>query len=217
MIFHIMAGGPIEMLPEIAHYKSDPVSWIGVDRGLLTLLNLGITPVKGIGDFDSVTEAELKWVKRNYAHLDISPAEKDQTDTELAVNWCLAQKPNKIRIFGATGGRLDHALANMQLLMKGVSQEIVIEIIDRQNILTLLSPNTYNFEQHEEYPYVSFLPFSREVHGITLNGFKYPLTNRSIEWGTTLCVSNEIIEQMGTFSFSEGIVIMVKSKDLGAG
>ena len=43
--------------------------------------------------------------------------EKDETDMEHALNWAIEQKPEKIRIFGATGGRIDHMFANIQLLI----------------------------------------------------------------------------------------------------
>ena len=52
--------------------------------------------------------------------LHIVPREKDQTDLEIAINWALEQKPALIRIFGATGGRLDHGLANIQMLLKRI-------------------------------------------------------------------------------------------------
>ncbi len=214
MIIHIVAGGPVKMIPSFTQYNENDVTWIGVDRGLLTLLKQGVIPAKGIGDFDSVSHSELEWIKEKYSQLDIVPAEKDQTDTELAIDWAIAQNPEKILVFGATGGRLDHALANIQLLMKGITQEVVIEIIDTQNVLSLVSPGNYNIEKTKCYSYISFLPFTKVVKGMTLTGFKYPLKNRNIEWGTTLCISNEIIEERGTFSFSDGIVIMVKSKDL---
>ncbi len=63
-------------------------------------------------------------------HIDIWPAEKDQTDTDIALEWALEQQATKIRLFGATGGRLDHLFGNVQLLFKGKDGQI--ELIDRQ-------------------------------------------------------------------------------------
>ena len=48
--------------------------------------------------------------------------EKDETDMELAFNWAVEQKPNNYSIFGATGGRLDHLFANVQLLLKSINR-----------------------------------------------------------------------------------------------
>jgi thiamine pyrophosphokinase len=213
MNIHIVAGGPVELIPSLITYSEESIVWVGVDRGLFHILKQGIIPSVGIGDFDSVTKEELEWMKSKCNELDISPAEKDQTDIELALEWALAKMPKKISVFGATGGRLDHALASIQLLIRGLQQGVVIEMIDCQNILRIVSPGTYSIHQNPEYPYVSFLPFSSKVRGIILKGFKYPLTDCNLEWGSTLCISNELIEETGTFSFIDGIVIMVKSKD----
>ena len=68
-------------------------------------------------------------------------------------------------------------------------------------------------EEHKNFPYVSFVPVTEIVEGITLFGFKYPLTNKTIEWGSTLCISNELVEEKGTFSFTSGILMLIRSTD----
>lgn len=66
MHIHIVAGGPIEYIPPLEREASqEDVLWIGVDRGTLFLLEQGITPAKAFGDFDSVTEEELRELKEN--------------------------------------------------------------------------------------------------------------------------------------------------------
>ena len=63
------------------------------------------------------------------------------------------------------------------------------------------------------FKYISFIPISTEVKGITLEGFKYPLTGCQIGLGSTRCISNELITDCGTFSFSEGILMIIRSTD----
>jgi len=64
--------------------------------------------------------------------------EKNETDLELALTWAVEQNPELIRIFGATGGRLDHLLANVQLMFKPLVEtgNVNIFLIDKQNILS---------------------------------------------------------------------------------
>ena len=123
--------------------------------------------------------------------------------------------PEKIRIFGATGGRLDHMFGNIQLLIQANKNknDVEIEIIDRQNIIFLKSPGTYRLQKITDKKYISFIPISTEVKGLTLNGFKYPLTECHISLGSTLCISNELLIDNGTFSFSEGILMIIRSTD----
>jgi thiamine pyrophosphokinase len=61
--------------------------------------------------------------------------------------------------------------------------------------------------------YVSFVPLTLNVKGLNLEGFKYPLKDRHITIGSTLCISNELIGDNGTFSFSEGILLVIRSND----
>ncbi|ASA96245.1 thiamine diphosphokinase [Anoxybacillus flavithermus] len=210
MIIHLVAGGPTSFLPHLKTYDGEDVCWVGVDRGVLALLDAGIMPKRAFGDFDSIAEYELQQLQTQLPHIDIWPAEKDQTDTDIALDWALEQQATKIRLFGATGGRVDHFFGNVQLLFKGKDGQI--ELIDRQNIVTLYRSGKHVVEKKDEYRYISFIPMT-PIRALTLRGFKYPLDAHDVPLGSTLCVSNELIHHFGTFSFTEGILMMIRSKD----
>lgn len=214
MIIHILGGGPLDLLPELRKYDDKNIIWVGVDRGVYTLLKQGIKPSMAIGDFDSVSRGELITIEKSIDSLKRFQPEKDETDMELALNWALAQNPATIRIFGATGGRMDHTFGNIQLLIHSTEkQSIHVEIIDQKNIIYFKTPGEYQIQKLKDKKYISFIPITQEVKGITLNGFKYPLINRHISIGSTLCISNELIHDYGTFSFSEGILMIIRSTD----
>jgi thiamine pyrophosphokinase len=215
MHINILAGGPEELLPNLNDYTCENDLWVGVDRGVYTLLTHNIKPLIAFGDFDSVSNEELKFIEGQVEEMKRFMPEKDETDMELALNWAIEQSPEKIRIFGATGGRLDHLLANVQLLVKPFMEgkNVNIFLMDRQNILALKGPGSYTLEKRLDKKYISFVPLTLDVKGITLNGFKYPLKNRHISIGSTLCISNELISDYGTFSFSEGILLVIRSND----
>ncbi|WP_066318403.1 thiamine diphosphokinase [Bacillus sp. FJAT-29814] len=215
MVINILAGGPEELLPDLTEYNTESEVWVGVDRGVFHLLSRNIQPMMAFGDFDSVSERELAFIESKITNLKRFKPEKDETDTELALNWAVAQNPEEIRLFGATGGRLDHLLANVQLLFKPLSQGnfTKISLIDRKNIAYLAGPGTYSVEKMPEKKYISFVPLTLNVSNLTLQGFKFPLENRHISMGSTLCISNELISEYGTFSFSEGILIVIRSHD----
>lgn len=215
MIINILAGGPEELLPDLTDYTKENAIWVGVDRGVFQLLKRNIKPEIAFGDFDSVSPEELRFIERQVSELKRYNPEKDETDMELALNWALAQKPTIIRLFGATGGRLDHFFANVHLLLNPLKEKnpASIYLIDRYNIVFLKEPGSYTIEKMKTKKYVSFVPLTLEVSDITLEGFKYPLKNRHISFGSTLCISNELINDYGTFSFSEGILIVIRSHD----
>ncbi|MBS4189180.1 thiamine diphosphokinase [Bacillus sp. FJAT-49705] len=215
MNINILAGGPTDLLPNLSNYRSIDDIWVGVDKGVLTLLSHKIQPAVAFGDFDSVTEDELEIIKENIKELKKFIPEKDETDMELALNWSLKQEVDLIRIFGATGGRLDHFFANIHLLIKPIlaRKMIQIEVIDQKNIVYLKGPGKFSIMKNPQLKYISFIPITMEVENLTLLGFKYPLNDRNIPLGSTLCISNELINDYGNFSFSKGIIMVVRSND----
>lgn len=215
MNINLLAGGPEELLPNLNEYTSENDIWVGIDRGVFTLIKKNITPKIGFGDFDSVSNEEMLVIAGHVKEMKRYKPEKNETDMELALNWAIKQEPVLIRIFGATGGRLDHLLANVHLLAKPVMDENNIDIVlfDKQNILALKGPGSYKMEKRLDKKYISFVPLTFNVKGLSLEGFKYPLKNRHISIGSTLCISNELISDNGTFSFSEGILLVIRSND----
>jgi thiamine pyrophosphokinase len=215
MNINILGGGPEEFVPALHRYQDEGSIWVGVDHGVFRLLHHGIKPDMAFGDFDSVTEDEWKQIEENVNQINRYLPEKNETDMELALNWAIKKSPEIIRVFGATGGRIDHFLANVQMLGKkeNLHPFITIEIIDIQNQVQIVPPGEYTLKEKTDSKYVSFLPLTTEVEGLTLKGFKYPLQDKHISLGSTLCISNELIQPTGTFSFRSGILMMIRSHD----
>lgn len=209
----IVGNGPKEHISNLSTYNDKIDVWIGADRGALTIIEHGVSLDYAVGDFDSITDAENGIVKTNSTVYKEYPSEKDETDLEIALFYAYELQPKCIYLFGVTGGRLDHGLINIQLLFSIMKREIQGIIADKQNQLELLEPGSYSITNNEAYPTISFIPFTQHVKGLTLTGFYYPLTEQSIVWGSTLCISNKLLSNNGTFSFKEGILLLIKSRD----
>ncbi len=205
----------MELLPDLTEYDLESCLWVGADRGVYTLLANGIKPDYAFGDFDSVSAEELMEIEKNGIMFKKFKPEKDETDLELALDWALKKKPEVIRIFGGTGGRLDHMFAGLSLQLRPILEKnyIPIELIDRNNIVYLVTPGIHQIKFMPEKKYVSFFPVLTSVSGLTLTNLKYPLTDHHVPLSSTLCISNELISDYGTFSFSEGILMVVRSSD----
>ncbi|WP_225435205.1 thiamine diphosphokinase [Bacillus aerolatus] len=211
----LVAGGPELELADLEAFKEEGVYWIGVDRGTLYLLNRGIIPQAAFGDFDSVTAEEWRLIQQQVEVVHQFPPEKDETDLEIALMKAMEMKPEQLFILGATGGRLDHFFGTMSLLTSKyiVGSDTQIEVVDRFNRLSICGPGTRKAWKDPNYKYFSFFPVSGEVTGFTLDGFKYPLENHTVQAGSTLYVSNELAGESGTFSFTGGILMVVRSSD----
>src|SRR5699024_11613975 len=101
-----------------------------------------------------------KKVKKYEDVFEIHTTEKDKTDLEIALQNALSLEPDTIYLFGVTGGRLDHALINLQILHKMIHNNIRGMIIDKWNEVEMAVPGTYNVKKSDLYPYVSFIAYT---------------------------------------------------------
>ncbi|HLR54860.1 MAG TPA: thiamine diphosphokinase [Pseudogracilibacillus sp.] len=209
----IMASGPLDHIPELQAYNEEISTWIAADRGALTLINQGINVTYALGDFDSVTVEQKKLVQSKATYFAAYPVEKDETDLEIAIQKALELNPEKIYLFGVTGGRFDHTFINVQLLHTILEAGVQGIIIDSWNQLELTKPGKHSITKNEHFPYISFVPLTKEVTGISLSGFYYPLKQAAITWGSTLCISNQLLDQTGELSYKTGMLLAIKSRD----
>lgn len=185
---------------------------VGSDRGALYLIQHGYKPHISLGDFDSVTAEELTLIRTSsLTFIDCDPVFKDLTDTEMAFNWALAQQPDRIVMIGALGTRFDHSLANVHLLRKGTEQGISCSIVDANNQIIIIDQSTRI--RRGRYTYISLLPLSLEVTGITLHGFQYPLRQATLQIGQSLGISNVLKEPEGLIELQTGLLLVIQSKD----
>ncbi|WP_091483857.1 thiamine diphosphokinase [Gracilibacillus orientalis] len=208
----IVAGGPEKALASLISYQDDVDIWIGADLGASYLLRNQLPIDIAIGDFDSIDLEEKELIKQQANIFREFPVEKNETDLELAVEAALSYHPASIFLFGVTAGRLDHELANIQMLYRLIEKNVSAKIIDHKNILSIYKPGEYDVQANSS-ELVSFIPLTPIVKGLTLHGFCYPLDNYTVTWGSTRCISNQLINEQGTFLFNDGILIMIKSTE----
>ena len=187
---------------------------IAGDKGLEALYQLKIIPNHVVGDFDSVSPEILEFYKKQSQIIfHTFNAEKDNTDTDIALKLAIQLKSSKITILGALGKRMDHAIANIHILKDALEANIPCQIIDEHNRIYLINKEM-TLEKDKVYgKYISLIPLTSEVKDLTLTGFKYPLNNYDLPIGTSLGVSNEIVENIAQIKMKKGILIVIESKD----
>ena len=210
----IITGGHIEVAFLHKFLERERFSTIiAVDHGLVAVDTLGITPDYIVGDFDSVPEELLTKYRNNATPIDTFPREKDKTDTQIAIELAMIQGASSIIIVGATGSRLDHMIANIHLLLLPLHNNIDSCILDGNNKV-YLKQKSFCIERMKQHgDYVSLLPFSEEILGLTLIGFKYPLDRIRLTSGSSLGISNEIIDEFARVEFTSGTLLVIEAKD----
>ena len=210
-IVNLLVGGPTANYP--ADLTTIPGPWVGADRGALRLVKRGIQPVMVVGDFDSIDAAELQTVKDALVGAVVVKPDQDHTDTQLAIKSIFEQlQPDEVHLYGATGGRLDHLLANMWLVLDPVFRQWApqIKLIDKQNSVRFFLPGDYQITKEADKRYLAFVPLM-PMH-LTLPDEKYQLDAAynayPISWA-----SNEFSGNTGHFSFDAGVLAVIKSRD----
>lgn len=184
------------------------------DAGLELLASLQIMPDRIIGDLDTVQSGLVKSYAVRGTPMDIHKPQKNETDMELALQDALDDGFYQIDVLGALGGRLDHELANIQLLLLYQRKGAAVELYDAQNRIAMAHPGQRFFRQGQYGRYVSFIPLSDQVKGLTLTGFRYPLQDKDLEKGASLCISNEIAGEEATVDYRSGDLLVIWSRDI---
>jgi len=178
------------------------------DGGLRHLQTSNIKPNVIIGDMDSVDPAQLAHYDAQEIKIIKYPADKDFSDTELALDYALNLKPEKILIWCALGGRIDHALANILLLLKGQEKGVDTLLIDEYCEIFLMNREAYFINDTGKT--VSLLALTPEVTGITLSGFRYPLENGNLKMGQSRGISNIIGKDHADIKIETGKLLIIK-------
>jgi thiamine pyrophosphokinase len=200
---------------------------VAADVGGKLLLELGVpgdTPTILVGDMDSIDEkdlADFRALKKNGEDVEVikvSP-EKDATDTELAFDVALRKGADEIIILGALGGRMDHALANLSLLIRAKGEngrrrkKVVARIVDERQEITLLDAGVKNRIEGDLGDTVSLMSLCGDVEGVITNDLKYPLSDAILSQFSPLGVSNVISGADPWVLFQKGFLLLVTVKE----
>ncbi len=209
----IITGGKINKNFAKKYLKSNKYDIIiAVDKGLETIDYLKLQPQYVLGDFDSVNTKILeKYKTQNIKIIKLNP-EKDLTDTHSAIDLALEIKSTEITILGAIGTRLDHTIANIHILKQALDKNIKAKIVNEKNEIELIDKEII-IKKDDNYKYVSIIPLTTQVTGITIEGMKYIINDYTLSIGDSLGVSNEQIDKEAKISIKTGILVVIKSKD----
>ena len=169
----IVTGGTIQS--EFAARYIEEREWdyvVCADAGMKFCHEAGIIPDLILGDFDSVDQESYEYFKAVCSErMERFPSHKDETDTELALLRAIEIGADAVTMIGATGTRLDHVMGNIQMLKLALDRQVSCQIVDAHNRIRMVQGEAALKKADQFGKYVSLLPFTPEVTGITLKGF----------------------------------------------
>lgn len=178
------------------------------DGGLRHARALGLTPDLVVGDFDSHDAADA--VGEDVIRL---TPEKDDTDTQHCLRTLLARGCAEVTVVCATGGRLDHLLANLSLCEQARSLGGRCLVLDRQNLAFLHEGGSRHFMTDPRYRFFSIVPLDAVLTGVTIRGAKYPLDRATVTRAGMISISNEPAGASFEIAIERGEALIVFSKD----
>lgn len=199
----IIGGADISRYERVRTYLREDDFYICCDSGLRHRAGLGIVPDLIVGDFDSHDDPHL-----NIETITL-PCEKDDTDTVFAVKEALARGFQDFLLLGVIGGRLDHTLGNVSILMMLDSQGKRAVALDDFSEIQVVSAEPVQISG--QYAYFSLLNITGVAKGITIKGAKYPLKDAEITCEYQYGVSNEVLPgMMAEVSVKTGRLLLLK-------
>jgi len=202
----IFAGGTLQPGKAIdaAIRSADLV--IAADSGAQTALQLGLTPAIVVGDFDSLSISP-ETLKAQGCQLIGVAVEKDETDTELAINIAIQQGASEITILGGLGGqRFEHSIANILLI---ADYSLPIRIIDGPSTCWLLRGPGNTTITGEPGDLLSLFPLTAEAHDVRTNDLYYPLRGETLRFGRPRGISNVLTTTQAQVSVEQGLLLVI--------
>ena len=176
---------------------------IAADGGYPLAVRLFGTPDLAVGDFDSL--GYLPEGVKTVTH----PSEKDDTDMALAAELAIANGAEELILLGALGGRLDHTVANLQLLASLAARGVRTTLVgaDGVAVTALVGGECARFPA-TAHGTLSVFAFGGDAAGVTLTGLKYPLDKATLTPRFPLGVSNELVGGEAAVSLQSGTLLL---------
>ena len=181
---------------------------IAADSGFLNAKKLGVHIDVLLGDFDSLGKFDTPEETEVLRY----PAEKDLTDTQIAIETAIERGADDIVIIGGLSGRLDHTLSNVSILEDLSKRRVHAVITDGANRVHYIN-STSTLLPRSGYKYLSIILASEVAKGVSAEGCKYPLKNAKLERRLQYAISNEIVGNCALISVKKGALYIVESRD----
>ncbi len=206
----LFANGLVPDLESVRRLLRPDDALFAADGGTHHLLALGLTPSAIIGDLDSLSEADQRRMTAKGARLVTYPADKNQTDLELALEHVLQQGFTEVTIVGALGGRLDQTLGNLALLSnRWRSPEQALDVRLDDGVEEVFFARGKFQVRGAAGDTVSLIPWGTPVTGILTEGLRWPLRSETLYPDKTRGISNELLGEAATVSFESGLLLVV--------
>ena len=183
---------------------------ICADGGANHAYIMEITPNYIIGDLDSVKGNIVKYYENLNVEFEKFPSRKNETDTELCIYLAKKLKATEIHFVGALGKRVDHMIANINLLYYVRMQSIIPKIISESEEIYIAS-NEEIIICGNKGDTISVIPINGNANSVTISNLEYPLENYDMKFYLPLGISNVMLENECKIKVDDGSLLIIKN------
>lgn len=180
---------------------------IAADGGLKYLEQNGIKADLVIGDFDTLH------YKPDHPNVITLSEEKDDTDTLAAIREGINKGYSTFYIYCGMGGRVEHTIANMQLLAYLSQSNRKGFLFGKDCVMTAITNGSMKFSSNAN-GCISVFSFSDTSTGVYLKGLKYELDNATVASTFPIGVGNEFTGRKSVITVTDGTILLVFPKKI---
>jgi len=198
-----------------ARHLADADLIVAADGGAGWLAVQGFTPHVVVGDLDSIAVGLLDALEADGVTIERHPADKDQSDAELAVARAVASGARRVIVLGALGGeRLDHELSNLLMLTDPAWSSVDLRIVRDDTSVRAVIDGGRLVLDGATGDIVTLLPIG-DADGVTTDGLAYPLAGDTLRMGQSRGLSNVIATTPASVRLQAGTLLVVEQKQRG--
>ena len=181
---------------------------IAADGGVAEAFRLGLSVDVLVGDMDSAAEVDVERVRASGGAIERHDPDKDATDLDLAIDRAVRDGPSRVVVLGGDGGRLDHLLGNLTLLASPRWASIDIDAVIGAALVHIVRDEREMDGSMGEL--VSLFALGAPATGVTTTGLRWPLTDFTLEPGSSLGISNEFAGTTASVRVSGGVLAVIR-------
>ncbi len=185
---------------------------IAADGGTRHALALGLLPSVVIGDLDSLDSDNRRTLEENRVEIIQYPADKDETDLELALAYAIDAGYKEIRLLAALGGRLDQTLGNLSLLTDDSLSALDVRADDGLEEVFFARNQAQILGSIGEV--ISLIPWGGDVKIARTKGLRWSLQNERLYAHKTRGISNEMIAEIAQIQIKSGLLLVIHTRSL---
>ena len=181
---------------------------IAADSGVEQAAALGLAVDVVVGDMDSLDAKVLAMLESRGTHIERHPADKNETDAELALQLAARRGASRIIVVGNGAGRLDHQLALFAVLFIDDLRTVQVEArLGAARAIPVRAGETVEVSCAPG-SVVGLIPFGGDAHGVTTHGLQWALQAGSLAAAASRGVSNRATDSAFSVSVTRGRLIV---------